>query len=69
MAHLTRSMMRLVDATERLTINGCESVTSDCCAIPTPVAVLASRGRSAIVRRRETVQDLVDRFSVPDWLD
>ena len=47
----------------------CESVTSDYCAIPTPAAVLASRGRSAIVRRRETVQDFVDRFSVPDWLD
>jgi diaminopimelate decarboxylase len=47
----------------------CESVTSDYCAIPIPATVLASRGRAAIVRRRETVQDLVDRYDVPDWLD
>gem|GEM_PF-1550559 len=47
----------------------CESVTSDYCAIPIPATVLASRGRAALVRRRETVEDLVARFDVPDWLD
>jgi diaminopimelate decarboxylase len=47
----------------------CESVTSDYCAIPIPAAVLASKGRAAVVRRRETVEDLVGRFDVPDWLD
>lgn len=47
----------------------CESVTSDYCAIPIPAAVLASKGRAALVRRRETVEDLVARFDVPDWLD
>jgi diaminopimelate decarboxylase len=47
----------------------CESVTSDYCAIPIPAAVLASRGRAALVRHRETVEDLVARFDVPDWLD
>jgi diaminopimelate decarboxylase len=46
----------------------CESVTSDYCAIPIPAAVLASDGRAEVVRRRETVEDLVGRFEVPGWL-
>ena len=47
----------------------CESVTSDYCAIPIPAAVMASSGRVEVVRRRETVEDLVARFDVPAWLD
>lgn len=46
----------------------CESVTSDYCAIPIPAAVLASDGRAEIARRRETVDDIADRFEVPSWL-
>lgn len=46
----------------------CEAITSDYCAVPIPAAVMVSEGRSAITRRRETVDDLVARFDVPAWL-
>ncbi len=46
----------------------CEAITSDYCAVPIPAAVMVSGGRSAITRRRETVDDLVARFDVPGWL-
>jgi diaminopimelate decarboxylase len=46
----------------------CEAVTSDYCAIPIPAAVMVSDGRAELVRRRETIEDLVGRFGVPSWL-
>ena len=46
----------------------CEAITTDYCAVPIPAAVMVSDGRSAITRRRETVDDLVARFDVPGWL-
>lgn len=46
----------------------CESVTSDYCAVPIPAVALACSGRAEIVRRRETVEDIVGRFRLPSWL-
>ena len=47
----------------------CEAITTDYCAVPIPAAVMASAGRSAVTRKRETVDDLVARFDVPTWLE
>ena len=47
----------------------CEAITSDYCAVPIPPAVMVSEGRSAMTRRRETVDDIVARFDVPTWLE
>lgn len=46
----------------------CESVTSDYCAVPTPATLMVDDGRVAIIRRRETVEDIANRFDVPAWL-
>ena len=46
----------------------CEAVTSDYCAIPIPAAAVVSDGRASVARRRESPDDLVARFDVPDWL-
>jgi diaminopimelate decarboxylase len=46
----------------------CEAVTSDYCAVPIPPAVMVSEGRSALTRKRETADDIVARFDVPEWL-
>jgi len=37
-------------------------------AIPRSATVMVSNGRSAVVRRRETVADVLARESVPSWL-
>ena len=37
-------------------------------AIPRSATVMVSNGRAAIVRRRETVSDVLARESVPSWL-
>jgi diaminopimelate decarboxylase len=47
----------------------CEAITTDYCAVPIPAAVMVSAGRSALTRKRETVDDLVARFDVPTWLE
>jgi diaminopimelate decarboxylase len=47
----------------------CEAITTDYCAVPIPAAVMVSAGRSAVTRKRETVDDLVARFDVPTWLE
>jgi diaminopimelate decarboxylase len=46
----------------------CEAVTSDYCAVPIPPSVMVSNGRAALTRRRETADDIVARFDVPEWL-
>jgi diaminopimelate decarboxylase len=46
----------------------CEAVTSDYCAIPIPASIVVSNGRAALAGRRETLEDLVARFEVPDWI-
>jgi diaminopimelate decarboxylase len=46
----------------------CEAVTSDYCAVPIPPSVMVSDGRAALTRRRETADDIVARFDVPEWL-
>jgi diaminopimelate decarboxylase len=46
----------------------CEAVTSDYCAVPIPPAVMVSEGRAALTRKRETADDIVARFDVPEWL-
>ena len=47
----------------------CEAITTDYCAVPIPAAVMVSRGRSSVTRKRETVEDLVGRFDIPAWLE
>jgi diaminopimelate decarboxylase len=47
----------------------CEAITTDYCAVPIPAAVMVSAGRSALTRKRETVDDLVAWFDVPTWLE
>ena len=47
----------------------CEAITTDYCAVPIPAAVMVSAGRSAVTRKRETVDDLVARFDIPTWLE
>jgi len=46
----------------------CEAVTSDYCAVPIPPSVMVRDGRAALTRRRETADDIVARFDVPEWL-
>jgi diaminopimelate decarboxylase len=47
----------------------CEAITSNFCAIPIPAAVLACDGEADLVRPRETVQEIVDRYRIPERLE
>ncbi len=40
----------------------CEAVTSDYCAIPTPATVMVDGPEAAVIRRRETTEDIAARF-------
>ena len=46
----------------------CEAVSTDFCAIPIPAAVVAEAGRADVTRPRSTVDEIVGRYRVPDWL-
>jgi diaminopimelate decarboxylase len=47
----------------------CEAITTDYCAVPIPAVVMVSGTRSQVVRRRQSVDDIVGRYSVPAWLE
>lgn len=46
----------------------CEAITTDFCAIPIPAAVLACDGEAEIVRQRQTIDEIEDRYLVPKRL-
>jgi diaminopimelate decarboxylase len=46
----------------------CEAVASDYCVVPLPATALVSHGRADLVRRRETLDEVVARYEIPSWL-
>jgi diaminopimelate decarboxylase len=47
----------------------CETISTQYCAIPRPATVLVSKEQVDLIKRRETIEDILSQYTIPSWLD